>query len=289
MPSVTKQVAKPGPKKKGGSVLDRISDIDVEGGIKLNIYGETATGKTTFWATFPGPILAMICSGGVGTGELRSINTPEYLRKIKQVSIEKSGEVMELARHFGARNDYKTLVLDHATGLQHMVLAEVLGIPQDELPAQLGWGTASQQQWGTVATQMKEILRSLLNTSLNVVIVAQQRSFESYNDNPSAAGEDDLVTIPYIASALSPSVVGWLNPACDYICQTFKRPKTETVEVKIGDKKMKQERRTKGVDYCLMMAPHALVTTKVRVPKGQAVPEYLVNPTYEKLIKVING
>jgi hypothetical protein len=87
--------------------------------------------------------------------------------------------------------------------------------------------------------------------------------------------------------------VGWLNPACDYICQMFIRERTgkKKVKVKVGDKEKEIEQIVKlgGVDYCLRTAPDAVYTTKFRLPKGHALPECIVDPDYDKLVKLIGG
>lgn len=280
MPTIVKQKPK-GVKKPSKSVIDRIGPMAFEDGIKLNIYGRSGTGKTTFWATFPKPILAIICSGGKKPGELRSINTPEYRKAIKQVVIESPGEVAELAEHQAATGAFKTVVLDHASGLQDLVLKSILGL--EDVPVQRSWGMAKQQDWGQVALQVKELLRGLLDLSCNVVIVAQERDFNT-------EGSADGLLMPFVASALTPSVVGWLNPACDYIVQTHIRQKMEVKRVKVGSKTKETKRPIKGeVEYCLRVAPDPVYTTKFRVPKGVAYPESIVNPTYDDLIKLING
>lgn len=280
MPKVTKQ--KPTTRgKRTGSVIDRIAPIgfNKERGIKLNLYGRSGTGKTTLWATFPKPILALVCSGGNKPGELLSINTPAYRKSIRQVILEKSDDVGELVNYQNNGAEFQTLVLDHATGLQDLVLKEVLGL--EEIPAQLSWGLATQQQYGQVALQMKERLRSLLNLDCNIVIVAQEREFNTDT-------QSDLL-MPFVASALTPSIVGWLNPACDYLCQTFIRSKIEEKEVKVGNKMVKTQQRGSGVEYCLRTAPHDVYTTKFRLPKGTPLPDEIVDPTFEKLYKLIQG
>lgn len=287
MPKIEKQVAPvkaPAKRKTGGSVLDRVAPMEIqETGLKMNLYGESGSGKTTLCGTFPGPILWLVCSGGVGSGELRSLDTPEHRKKIKVANIEKSMDVMELALHYRDLPDFNSIIMDHASGLQHLILAETLGLSSNQLPTQLSWGTATQEQWGVVAMQMKEMLRSLLNmTRQHVVIVAQQREFEATKDGESIA-------MPHVGSAVSPSVLGWLNPACDYIAQTFKRPNMEEIEIDIAGTKVKQWVATKGVQYCLRTAPHATFTTKFRVPKGHPLPDDIVDPDFNKIMKVING
>jgi len=280
MPVVKKQTAKTTRRKKTGSVLDRIQPIGFEGeeGIKINLYGRSGTGKTTLWSSFPGKILAIVCSGGNKPGELRSIDTPANRKKIMQAEIKSSSEIGELVEY--AKDKFATVVLDHASGLQDLILKEVVGL--DEIPAQLSWGIASQQQYGQVALQMKERLRSLLSMDGNVVIIAQERDFNSDSDNE--------LLLPYVASALTPSVVGWLNPACDFIAQTFIRPKTVTKQVKIGKKIVPRKEVVKGqVEYCLRVGPDAVFTTKFRLPKGHKLPSVIIDPDYRKLLSVIEG
>jgi len=279
-PSVTKQTKSRKRKPKISSVEDRITDIEFNEGIKINIYGRSGTGKTSLWGSFPGPILSLICSGGKKSGELRSLNTPAMRKKIKTLTIEKSTDIAAAADIQNETQRFKTVVLDHATSFQNMVLAEILGL--DEIPEQSSWGLASQQEYGQCALQMKELLRLLLDLDCNVVIVAQEREF-----TPS---EDDDMIMPHVASALSPSVTGWLNPACDYIVETFIRQKTELKSVKVGGKTKKIRKPVPGVDYCLRTGPHAIYTTKFRIPKGSGgLPEVVVDPTYDKLIKLIEG
>lgn len=278
MPKVVKQASHPS-SRKAGRVIDRIKPLGLEDDkLRVNVYGRSATGKTTFWATFPGPLLAIVCSGGQRPGELRSINTPEHRRKIRQVMIEQSTEVQELAC-YAADNRLATVVLDHASGLQDLVLKEVLGL--EKIPTSLSWGMATQQQYGQVAVQVKEHLRSLLSLPCNVVVVAQEREFNNEADS-------DLI-MPYVASALTPSITGWLNPACDFIVQTFKRQRIQIKDAKIGGKKVEITQRTKGVDYCLRVGPDSVYTTKFRIPKGCNLPDVIVDPTYDKLVELIQG
>lgn len=280
MPVPKKQAPTIASRTRSNSVIDRIGqEYDWSAGLKVNLYGKSGTGKTTFWSSFPGPILCLLCSGSDKPGELRSIDAATR-RKIHPVVLGSSSEVQDLVEHQRGGAGYATVVLDHASGLQDLVLKEVLGLK--EIPAQLSWGLATQQQYGQVALQMKERLRALLNLDCNVVIVAQERDFD--ND-----GNSDVI-MPYVASALSPSVVGWLNPACDYICQTFIRSKTRVVTSKIGTKELHTKEVIKGqVEYCLRTSPDPVYTTKFRVPKGFTLPDVIVDPTYEQLIAIING
>lgn len=266
--------------RKTGSVLDRISDIEFpeDEGISILLYGQSGTGKTTCWATFPGPILAIIASGGNKPGELRSVNTAEYRKKIKTVSLENSNELIALIKFQAETNTFKTIVLDHVSGTQDLCTHEVTGKP---VPAQKSWGDMTQQQYGKVGLKLKECLRDFLGLSCNRVIIGQEKSFEGKEDNE--------IIAPTVGVALMPSVAGWLYPACDYVCQTFKKQKTETVKTKLNGKDFETTNKVKGVDYYLRVGPHEVYTTKFRIPRGRELPETILDPTYAKIIKVVNG
>ncbi len=285
MPRVTKQTTKKKTSKtksnsKSSLLLDQAESIEQEErGIKVNLYGRSGTGKTTLWATFPKPILSLVCSGAKDPGELLSIDTPEYRKTIKRFVITESSQVTQLAEENEETGRYTTIVLDHATSLQDLILKEILEL--DELPAQFSWGLASQAQYGQVALQMKTRLRSILNLSCNVVIVAQEREFGN--------GEEESIVLPYIASALSPSVVGWLNPACDYIFETFIRNEIIKKKVKVGSKTRVRETKGKKKEFCIRTAPDEIYTTKFRVPKGRELPDVVVDPDYEKIMNLIRG
>lgn len=192
--------------KKGG-VLDRLGSGWGSDKLKILLYGESGSGKTTMWGSFPGTTLVIICSGFDKPGEMKSIDTPENRKRISPMTPTSVAEVREL---LAEAPNFDNVVLDHATGLAELDMREILGL--DEMPPQKSWGMASQQQYGTNALHMKELFRSLLNLDTNVVIVAQQRVFKASED-----GSSDSIIAPTIGAALSPSVVGWLNPACDYI------------------------------------------------------------------------
>jgi hypothetical protein len=111
-----------------------------------------------------------------------------------------------------------------------------------------------------------------------VVLVAQEREFNVDSDS-------DLV-MPYVASAMTPSCVGWLNPAVDYIAQTRIRPKMVEKQITKGVKKWVA---TDEAEYTLRTGPSNVYTTKFRVPKGTKLPKEIIDPTYDKIMEIIKG
>lgn len=246
--------------------------------LRILIYGQSGSGKTTIASTFPGPIQWLICSGGNKPGELRSIDTPENRKKITPRIIRSSDDFMR----YVSEGTFATRVLDHVSGFQDLILKEVLGL--QEIPVQKSWGLAKQQEYGVVAMRVKEYLLRLLNLDCNAVIIGQERTTGGKEE----LGEDSPIK-PVVGCAVIPSLAGWLNPACDYVVQAYKRPKMGEIEVKVAGKTIKQQVRQKGIEYCLRTEPSETYITKFRIPLGRALPDAIVNPTYDKLIKVIKG
>lgn len=251
---------------------------DLADTVRMLLYGKSGTGKTTFAATFPDPILWLLCSGGNKPGELRSIDTPENRRRITPRIVSSTDQ---LKGYIDKAEGFATVVLDHASGLQDLTLKEILGL--EELPAQKSWGMARQQDYGQSALMCKELFRALLNCPGNVVIIAQERNFGPGEDS----GSDIIQTT--VSAALTPSVTGWLGPACDYVVQTFIKPKMEQVKAMIGGKEHLTQKRGIGVEYCLRTGPHDTYQTKFRVPKGTPLPEYLTDPNYQQVVDLIKG
>jgi hypothetical protein len=175
--------------------------------------------------------------------------------------------------------NFATVVLDHVTGLQDMVLKEVLGL--DEIPIQKSWGLATQQQYGTCILRCKELLSALLSVQANVVLVAQEKDFNTDS-------EGDLIA-PAVGAALTPSLCGWANSVCDYIVNTFLRQHEEVKSKNVNGKTTQVRVKTRKVEYCLRTGPHPVYCTKFRLPKGNPLPESIVDPDYDKIMTIIRG
>lgn len=257
--------------KSSGNVMSRIKPVSGNfDRIKMLLYGRSGTGKTTLFSTFPKPMLIV----GIEEG----CNSVHNVKGLDFVLIRNTNEILELVANDLSR--YKSFAVDTASSLQDLVLKEILGL--DQLPTQRSWGMASQQQWGQCALKTKEYMRWILSLNGNVVIAAQERNFKSDES-------DNEMDIPSVGSALSPSVAGWLNPACDYIGQTLIKDEIKKVRVKVGLKIIEREQRTGKKEYCLRVGPSGLYTTKFRLPRTVSLPEFIVDPTYEKIVELIKG
>ncbi len=287
-PGKIKKKIKPSSNKD--NILDRIRPIgfsDDNYYIKLLLYGESGSGKTTFWSKFPDKILALTVRTGDDDEEMpeefRSIDTPENRKRIDFFNIARSEELPEIVDK--VRNRYETIVLDHVSGFQDLVLKEILGL--DEIPEQKSWGLAQQQDYGECTLMCKTYFNKLLKHPKNVVFIAHQRVF--------GGDEESLSTgLPVMIGAeLMPKLARWLNGKVSYIGQMFKKQKEveKIVEKKKGGKIIKKVRKLpgKGTDFFLRISDEEhLYMTKFRKPVELGpVPPLIRDPSYAKLLKLI--
>jgi len=267
------------------SLISRIETLEFnpDDGIKICIYGQSGSGKTTLWSTFPKPILVALCSGGRQKEELRSVATKANKGKIHPLVLEKSNDIMgiiEYQENLESSKRFKTVVLDHVSGFQDLVLKEILGI--EILPEQKSWGLATRENYGTCVNRCKEYLRNLLSLQCNVVIVGQERTIE--NEAPSAE-----MLAPTIGVGVTPSLAGWIYTSCSYIVQTYKKREEIERKTKIAGKTKLSVEFGRKTEFCLRTGPDPIITTKFRVPLGTPLPDYIKGANYEKIISLVNG
>ena len=130
-----------------------------------------------------------------------------------------------------------------------------------------------------------ERLRCLLDVAdlrgKNVAIIAHERAFNT-------EGEGDLL-FPHVGASLTPGVASWLDGAVDYIGQCFIREEVVTKNVSMAGKTVAMEEKTGSSEYCLRVGPHSVFKTGFRVPVGTELPDVIVNPTFSKINKLIQG
>lgn len=258
--------------KSSGGIVGTIADIKKPvSGMSMLIYGRSGTGKTTMSCTFKKPLLLIRAEDGTGS----VYNVPG----IKTTDILSSpDDLVELVEYQRKKKAFKTIVLDGITSYQDIVLKSVLQVTK--VPTTIGFGDIDRDDWGKTAAIMKETLDQLLDlrhSGTDVVCIAQEKSFDA----------EDVIDqlMPTVMGHAMPSVSVWINPRVDFIGQTFCRIQTVKVTKKVGKKEMKVDKDV--TQYCLRVGPHPIYMTKFRCPKGTNLPDVLVDPTYDKITKLL--
>lgn len=248
---------------------------DITRALSMCVYGRSGSGKTTFAASAPGPIL-YIDVRDEGTASISDVEDLDVLEVEEFADIEEA--YWWIRKH---PKKYKTVILDTVSQLQSMIVQQVAGNNKKGKKAG-DWGSMTKKDWGDVAAVMKEWLgnyRDLTSLGINVIFIAQDRTF-NLSDEEEA---NDTLLAPEIGPALSPAVAKSLNASVSVLANTFVREQEKTKEV--NGKKVK----SKMIQYCLGVGPSPLYTRKLRKPKSVAVPDAIVDPSWDDVIDLMKG
>lgn len=273
------------------SVLSRavpVSEIE-DDFVKMVVYGENRTGKTTLACQFPKPLL-LVAFEPNKTGGAKSV---KKFPGVSYIKLTESGPAVQLAKEVRDQGGFKTVVLDSATSLQDVVLREIMNL--SELPEMLSWGTVSRDQYRERSERTREVLRPFLNLDCHVVITAKQKDHNPQDkDRPTIIRGMALES--FFAADLGGQTAGWLNDACDYICQLSiqKEIVERTAQVPSSDPKKpakvkKWMEETGRIIRRLRTMYHPNFAAGFRSENPEAVPEFIDEPTYEKIAQVIRG
>lgn len=303
MPQVQRQTAQAKPKnKETGSILsEAISVSELENDfVKMVLYGQNRTGKTTLACQFPKPLLLISFEPADKSGGAISV------KKIPGVEFLQVGTVdraIRLAKELQGNTDFKTHVIDSVTSCQDIVLKDILGL--DDAPVQQNWGEVSRDDYRRRSEQTKEVLRLYSNLQAHTIFLAKERDHNPQEkDKPTMLRGSGFES--FFAADLGGQTVGWLQDACDYICrlylekETIVEVKKKDVIVKGKDGKKRTEQRevtvekeTGKVVRRLRTLYHPNFSAGFRSPDPDRVPEFLqaVTPKamYEAVWKLIKG
>lgn len=244
------------------------------------LYGLSGTGKTTLSASWPKPILYLNIRDN-GTDSISDVED------IDVVDIDSSEELQEqiLWCHKKANRGklvYKTVILDTMTQLQQ-ILVEEMGekkkLKKGKRPGD--FGTFTMAEWGEIAGDLKSVIQDVRNLPVESVFICQQRQFGASDEDDDGLEQVD----PEVGPRLMPSVKDDLNASVSIIGNTFIR--VQVTKEKDPETKKKVRKITK--QYCLRVGPNSVYTTKIRKPKGIEAPDYIVDPTFRKLKKIMKG
>lgn len=291
MPQITRQkpvAATRKPVAKAGSVLSRafpISEIE-DDFIKMMVYGINRIGKTTLACQWPKPLL-LIAFEPAKSGGAKSV---KKIPGVELLKITNMKDAVKLAAELKDDTTFKTHVLDSVTSLQDLILMQILDLP--ELMEQNGWGKVSRDDYRERSEQTREALRPFLNLNAHTVLIAKERDHNPPDkDKPSILRGQQLES--FFAADLGGATVGWLHDACDYIARLYveKETKEITTSHKIAGKvhtKTELVETGRNVRRLRTML-HPNYAAGFRSENPKAVPEYINDPTYEKVAKVIRG
>lgn len=294
MPNIVRQQPRPVTRRqpspsRNGSLLSQAVPVSqiTDDFIHMVLYGQNRVGKTTLACQWPKPLLlvAMEPNKTGGAQSVKKVPGVTYLR------IDSSADAILLAEELRSDSTYKSIVIDGATSLQDIILKELLNLPK--VPEMLSWGMVSEDQYRQRSEKCREVLRCYTNLEKHLIIIAKEK------DHNKQIGERRNKLVPsasieaFFAADLGSATVGWLHDCCDYIgrLSVDKETKTRTVKSKVGPKEIvRTETYETGHSIRrLRTMLHPNYAAGFRSSSPEKVPEFIDNPTFEKIKKVIDG
>lgn len=202
------------------------------------------------------------------------------IKGVEVLEVESWADIEELPWYLKDNpKKFKTVIIDTITNVQTLRVEDLVGV---EVKGKLAgdWGTITKQDWGTIAGSLKKFITDMRALDLEVVFLAQDRTFNVGDEETDEGGID-----PEVGPRLSPSVASHLCAAVHMVGNTFIR--IEDVPVK--DKKTGKTRTVRRREYCIRLGPNPYYITKLRKPKQVNLPDYLANPTFDDIIDLVQG
>lgn len=240
------------------SILDSAVPIQDLGQRNLWVlYGKSGTGKTRVAATFPKPLLyAQIGDDGS--------NTIALVEGVKGVHLNTPEDLKTLAKELLKDTYYKTIVVDtFSLFVQEWTDQKVIKKNK----------RMTQQLWGDLKTDQEEIIK-LMNklARKRIVVLTCHESIDSIE------GMEDEIT-PDVRPSVSKGARTYLEGMANYGIHTTKLLKEVT----------KGNTTRTVVKYAADIGPNPYYWTKLQIDPSIKVPSRVINPTYEKFMKIING
>lgn len=232
-------------------------------------YGRNGTGKTSLASTLPKPILFLDIKDkgteslkvkGVKKGDIIIINVDEFDDVYDAIDEAKAPTQID--------GKYGSIVADHLTSLTELARQKIM---REE-----GKSRMTQQLHGFAGEAMKDFItefKDLADEGIVPMFIAQDRTEKGDGD-----GDEQLM--PENGPGVPPGVSKFLCATVRIIGQTY------IAEQATPQKNGSVERE---IQYRFRVGPNPYYITKVTGPKDSATPQYIVDPTYEKIQSVVEG
>lgn len=252
------------------------------------LYGRNRIGKTTLACQFPKP-LVLVAVEHTRTGGARSVRKVPGVQYLK---LTESAKVEQLGKELLQDCSVKTVVIDTASSLEEIVLAEICGWEETANLIAVGYtrpgAKVTTDQYVERSERMRQVLRPFLDLPCHVVIVANEK-----DHNPPEGRKSSMVrgmqAESFFAAAMGAGTTRWCQDGCDYVCQLYMDKEVRRVKTKVLDKIVEQEEETGRLVRRLRCQYHPNFAAGFRSENPESVPEFIEEPTYAKIAAVIAG
>ena len=253
----------------GGNIMTRVKPVaESEEFLTSLYYGRSGTGKTTLAATYPKKIILLDFKDR-GTDSIRDIKGIDILAMNEWSDVEDLYWVLSKDQ-----GEYKSVAFDTVSGMQALAINKV---KEDNNISETD--SISRRGWGEVAGLMNTWLMNYRDLPMHVIFLAPDRVKNTSSDEDEEVSSEEGRLEPEVGPSVIPSVARSLNASVKVIGNTFIRQRH-----KVEDGKVKEI-----TGYMLRVGPHPFYITKIRSPKKFKILGSILNPSFNKIIKVMKG
>ena len=239
--------------------LDNVVPISNLGQRKLVVlWGKSNTGKTEVGSTFPKPML-YIQVGDDGS------NTIAHKEGIDAIRADRCSEVSGILKELLKKPEkYASVFIDTFSTLTNVWIDENAVQKNKKM---------TQQMWGDLKVETEEVIRLAHKLAEHPwVILSCHEAMDSIE------GMEDEI-LPDIRPNTTKGARTYLEAMANYGFHTTRLQK-EVIEDGVEKTIVK---------YAAHIGPNSYYWTKLQVPKGTKVPNIIINPSFTKIQKIING
>ena len=221
------------------------------------LYGKSNSGKTTLASTFPKPILYIVVADD-------GISSVSKVDGVDCIEVEKCQDINSVLDELMKDTQYATVVVDTFSLYTNMWITENVTSKKKKM---------TQQAWGDLKTETEELIRLASKLSKNKwVVLTCHEAADAFE------GLEDEIT-PDIRPSVSKGARTYLEGMANYGIHTTKLKKV--VEQDGVEKTL--------VKYGAHIGPNEYYWTKLQIARDVKVPQIIVNPSFDKLIKITKG
>lgn len=241
-------------------LIDKAVDISELGHRNLWVpWGKSGSGKTHFIGTLPKPLL-YIQVGDDGS------NTIAHVDGVKAIRADSTADLKAIAEELKTDKKFKSVAVDTFSMITNMWIAANATAKKKRM---------TQQMWGDLKIEIEETIKLFHEVALNHIV-----ALSCHEANDTIEGMDDEV-IPDFGPNTSKGSRIYLQGMANYGIHFTKVNKT------VMDKATGEEKEV--VKYAAHIGPNPYYWTKFQMADDIKVPNVMINPSYDKIIKLIEG
>ena len=220
-------------------------------------WGKSGTGKTKFVASFPKPLL-YIRVGDDGSNTIANVDG------IKAIHAETLEQLKEIGKELQKDKKFASVAVDTFSMITNVWIDQNITQKKKKM---------TQQAWGDLKVETEELIKIFHEVAATHIV-----ALTCHESNDSIEGMEDEI-IPDFRPNTTKGARTYLEGMANYGIHMAKMKKTV----------IKDDVEKEVVRYVGQLGANSYYWTKLQIDPDIKVPEAIVNPTYDKIMKIING